>query len=661
MLRLRLLQGLIAPPLVLACSLAGPAQRPWNQGDPTPEEQAALEWLNAARRDPVGTLDGLLGLARSDAVIAAFLAGQAGTGAVQLRQNLQAAWDVARDRAQAYPSSSAISTEPLALYPLFQARAAALGAGVQLPPPDAPAERPVPSTLYPTPQVSTLLSGPANLFGGPDATGGSAAFGPCGANYAQLDQANLYDPAITGREYVLSLLANPGSGSPAPSFLRQGDPLPGLTLGHTRMAGVSIQPSTGVGRTLTVLRASSEFLTQDDLPFGSAATVFVTGVAYRDSNSNGAYDPGEGIGGVTIRADRGEWCAVTAAAGGYAIPVPANSGDYILTAQGGPFAGPLQSVTVGSGSVKADWVLPALVPGPPPQVPVDPSDGSTQLVGLSSRGLVQAGDGALVGGFVISGPASARKRLLVRGVGPSLQTAGVAANSCIPATQLQLNCGPSPVASNCGWTNCPDGGAAVAAAAAQSGDFPLLDWAGGGGDSALVASLGPGAYTVSVLPAPGTASVFQTGRIGLVEIYDLSPGDGSRLVNLSARALAGSGDARLTVGCTVAGGGHERLLLRAAGPVLARYGLSGTLPEPVLTLNDSAASPVLSCGAWGLSPQTDQIRMLAASSGAFAFPEGSADSALVARLAPGNWTATVAAKPGSPAEGIALVELYEAP
>ena len=557
--------------------------------------------------------------------------------------------------------SSAISTAPLALYPLFQVRAAALGAGVQLPPPDAPTERPVPLTLYPTPQVATVLSGSSNLFRGPDATGGSAAFGPFGANYAQLDLANLYDPAITGREYILSLLTNPGSGSPAPSFLRQGDPLPGLTLGHTRMAGISIQPSAGGGRTLTVFRASSEFLTQSDLPFGSAATVFVTGVAYRDANSNGSYDPGEGIGGVMISPDRGEWCAVTAPAGGYAIPVPANSGDYLLTAEGGPFAGSPQSVAVGAGSVKADWILPALSLGAPPQVAVEPSDGSAQLVGLSSRGLVQAGDGALVGGFVISGPAPARKRLLIRGVGPSLQTAGVAASSCIPATQIQLNCGPFPVASNCGWMNSPDGGGAVAAAAAQAGDFPLLNWVGGGGDSALIATLAPGAYTVSVLPAPGTASAFQNGRIGLVEIYDLSPGDGSRLVNLSARAVTGAADARLTVGCTVAGSGHERLLLRAAGPVLARYGLSETLPSPVLTLNDSAANPVLSCGAWGLSAQTDQIRTLAASSGAFAFPEGSADSALVTRLAPGNWTATVAAKPGSTAEGLALVELYEAP
>ena len=80
---------------------------------------------------------------------------------------------------------------------------------------------------------------------------------------------------------------------------------------------------------------------------------------------------------MRISPDRGDWCAVTASAGRYAIPVAANSGTYTLTATGGPFGG----AAAGSGSagdVEADWALPALSPSLPPQVPVPPSDGATQ-------------------------------------------------------------------------------------------------------------------------------------------------------------------------------------------------------------------------------------------------------------------------------------------
>jgi len=658
---IRLPMILISLPAAFCGASGQSVQQIWAQGDPTPDEQQAMEWLNAARKDPVGTLDGLLALAGTDPVIDAFLAGETGATAAQLQQTLQSAWTLAQANAALFPNSSAISTAPLAFYPLFQQEAAAAGAGANLPPPDAPPQRPIPEYLYPTPVRDTLLSGSSNVIAGPDATGGMAQFGPYGANYAEVLQSNLYAPAVTGREYVLSLLANPGSGSPPPAFLRQGDPLPNLALGHTRMAGVAISPGSNGGRILTFYQGSSEFFTRSDLPFGNTATVFITGIAYRDKNSNGSYDPGEGIAGVRISPDRGDWCAVTASAGGYAIPVPANSGTYTLTATGGPFGGAAAAVGVGGENVKADWALPALSPSLPPQVPVPPSDGATQLIGLSTRGLVEAGDGTLVGGFVISGPSSSQKHLLIRGVGPSLQTAGFPAGECVPATELRLYRGSATIAANTGWTTSPDGGAAVAQAAAQAGDFPLLNWTGGGGDSALLAALPPGAYTATVSPAPGTAPEFQTGRVGLVEIYDLSPGDGSRLVNVSTRGRVGTGNRQLIVGCTVSGSGHARLLVRGAGPVLAQYGLDGGLPDPAVSFYDSAGSPLLTNDDWGLSPQTDQVRILAAAAGAFSFPEGSTDAALLARVAPGNYTAIVGARDGTAATGLALVELYEVP
>ena len=61
-------------------------------------------------------------------------------------------------------------------------------------------------------------------------------------------------------------------------------------------------------------------VTQD---FGTAARVHLLGVAYTDANGDGAYTPGEGLAGVTVTPDKGNYFAVTSTSGGYAIPVDA--------------------------------------------------------------------------------------------------------------------------------------------------------------------------------------------------------------------------------------------------------------------------------------------------------------------------------------------------
>lgn len=49
--------------------------------------------------------------------------------------------------------------------------------------------------------------------------------------------------------------------------------------------------------------------------------VFIVGTVYEDLNSNGRYDTGEGLAGVTVLPSRGAYYAVTSAGGGYSIPV----------------------------------------------------------------------------------------------------------------------------------------------------------------------------------------------------------------------------------------------------------------------------------------------------------------------------------------------------
>jgi len=61
---------------------------------------------------------------------------------------------------------------------------------------------------------------------------------------------------------------------------------------------------------------------------------FLVGTVWRDSNENGRYDAGEGLADVSVRPDHGTFYAVTAAGGGYAIPMT-TSGDYQVSFSGG--------------------------------------------------------------------------------------------------------------------------------------------------------------------------------------------------------------------------------------------------------------------------------------------------------------------------------------
>jgi hypothetical protein len=433
-------------------------------------------------------------------------------------------------------------------------------------------------------------------------------------------------------------------------------------LAHTRMAGVAIAPAASGGRTLAYFRGGNEFFTVTDLPYGAAGTVFITGVVYRDQNHNGSYDAGEGLPGIAVTLSGSDWGAVTGTAGGYAIPVAVHSGSYVVTATGSDLA-PVSAVAiVGAESVKLDWALPPAAGAAPPQVTVAASSGDGRLINLSTRGRIEAGEFALVGGFIVSGPPDGREAVLLRGIGPSLSNAGIPAAECIPATALQVYSGSTVIASNAGWTSGGDAGIGAAAAAARTGAFPLTNWAGGGGDSALVTRLAPGAYSVVVTPAPGVPAAYATAHLGLVEIYEIESAGGARLANLSSRGLAGTGDAQLIIGATLAGPGRQRVLVRAAGPALGtNFGLGPVLSDPALELYAQTGAKLATNESWSDSAQTDQIRSLSLAVGAFPFPEAGADAALIALLPAGQYSARLSAKAGTTASGLALVEFYSAP
>ena len=44
-------------------------------------------------------------------------------------------------------------------------------------------------------------------------------------------------------------------------------------------------------------------------------------MVYQDTNGNGFYDPGEGIGGIRVDVTGATFFAVTSSSGGYSVPV----------------------------------------------------------------------------------------------------------------------------------------------------------------------------------------------------------------------------------------------------------------------------------------------------------------------------------------------------
>jgi hypothetical protein len=78
----------------------------------------------------------------------------------------------------------------------------------------------------------------------------------------------------------------------------------------------------------------------------------------------------------------------------------------------------------------------------------------------------------------------------------------------------------------------------------------------------------------------------------------------------------------------------------------------------VPTLFDSAQRSVATNTRWSNAPNAAEIRLVAPRVGAFALPENSADSVVLAKLAPGAYTAQTAGANNT--AGVALVEIYDA-
>jgi hypothetical protein len=129
----------------------------------------------------------------------------------------------------------------------------------------------------------------------------------------------------------------------------------------------------------------------------------------------------------------------------------------------------------------------------------------------------------------------------------------------------------------------------------------------------------------------------------------------SRLINVSTLGFSGNGVQALVMGLVVGGTGSEATLVRAVGPTLSEFGLTGLMADPQLSLFSSTGASVASNDNWG---GTAALFSAFAQTGAFPLPAASLDSAVATSLPPGMYTAQVTGA-GS-GTGAVLLEVYDA-
>jgi hypothetical protein len=320
-------------------------------------------------------------------------------------------------------------------------------------------------------------------------------------------------------------------------------------------------------------------------------------------------------------------------------PVAGATSPILLVSNAAASAGSYTCVATNSaGSVTSDAAV----------VAIDNTTNVGRLVNISCRAMVGTGGNILIAGFVVGGAGTAgSESLLIRGSGPALVPFGV--TGTLPDPQLQLFSGSTVLGTNDAWA----GNAQISSTAAAVGAFAFSSPTSH--DTALLEPLSAGAYTAQIAGESGDTGV------ALAEVYDATPAGTytattPRIVNISARVQVGTGGNILIAGFAIGGSTARTVLIRASGPALVPFGVTGTLPDPQLQLF-SGSTVLESNSAWGGNAQ---ISSTAAAVGAFGWGSpGSDDSAILITLPPGAYTAQVAGASGD--TGVALVEVYEVP
>ena len=147
--------------------------------------------------------------------------------------------------------------------------------------------------------------------------------------------------------------------------------------------------------------------------------------------------------------------------------------------------------------------------------------------------------------------------------------------------------------------------------------------------------------------------------VGSVEVYDLGATSASLLANISTRGFVQT-EANVMIGGFIVVTQPTRVIIRAIGPSLSQFGVPDPLANPQLELHD-ISSIIGRNDDWqttqlGGTITSDQVAEIQNSQLA---PTNAAESAIIATLAPGSYTAIVSGVNNT--TGNALVEVYSLP
>lgn len=263
---------------------------------------------------------------------------------------------------------------------------------------------------------------------------------------------------------------------------------------------------------------------------------------------------------------------------------------------------------------------PVMTPTPTPPF-------ATVFGNISTRLLVETGDNALIGGFIVTG--TQPKKVIVRAIGPSLIPIFPDALAD-PILELRNGAGALIMANDNWRTNQEQ-------EIIATGIPPTND-----SESAIVATLPANISNYTAI----VRGVNNGTGIGVVEAYDLDQTVDSKLANISTRGLVQTGNNVLIGGLIVLGQNPLRVIVRAIGPSLP---VPGALADPTLELHDGSGALIASNDNW----RSDQEAEIIATG---IPPTNDSESAIVRNLTAGNYTAIVSGVNNT--TGIAVVEAY---
>jgi uncharacterized delta-60 repeat protein len=152
----------------------------------------------------------------------------------------------------------------------------------------------------------------------------------------------------------------------------------------------------------------------------------------------------------------------------------------------------------------------------------------------------------------------------------------------------------------------------------------------------------------------GFKAINGVARLGLARVLGTPPGN-AQLANISTRLRVETGDNVLIGGFIITGTVPKKVMVRAIGPSLSGFGITGALADPTLELHKADGS-IVSNDNWKINDATGQSQEADIRATTLQ-PTNDLESVVMQTLAPGPYTAVVQGK--NSGTGIGVVEAYD--